>query len=183
MQQKQKHSNTLLPPLAIWRLLTAKGRADGLKGSPCFLLLELLAGEPVFNPVQPLPEFQVYRGISHCSQRFSAGWFRKVQLPQFHGAPSKSSSLGWVRGVCLELFWCSKEKAKENILFQKRRIINSQDHTIWKLFPKARLIQFVKSEYLKYFTFVNSHSPVTPYNQKEHSPDCQVTDTAKGLTA
>lgn len=128
VQQKQKHPNTLLPPLAIWRLLTGKGWADGLKGSPCFLLLQLLAWEPVFNPVQPLPEFQVYRGISHCSQRFSAGWFRKVQLPQFHGAPSKSSSLGWVRGVCLELFWCSKEKPKENILFQKGRI-NSQDHT------------------------------------------------------
>lgn len=36
---------------------------------------------------------QVYRGISHCSQRLSAGWLRKVQLSQFHWAPSKSSSL------------------------------------------------------------------------------------------
>jgi len=42
---------------------------------------------------------QVLRGISHCSQRCNAGWLRKVQLSQFHWAPSKSSSLCTTGGL------------------------------------------------------------------------------------
>lgn len=62
---------------------------------------------------------QVKRGISHCSQRLSAGWLRKVQLSQFHWAPSKSSSL-WGPGTGLEP--CSPSEKREACL--KKAVIH-----------------------------------------------------------
>lgn len=44
-------------------------------------------------------------GISHCSQRFKAGWFKKVQAVQLHWAPSSSSASGTVFGVFTMDLW------------------------------------------------------------------------------
>lgn len=64
-------------------------------------------------------------GISHCSQRIKAGWFKKVQAVQFHWAPS-SSSVSWIFGVLMVDLWSVR---KQKNYFRSK---TSQSH---KLLP------------------------------------------------
>lgn len=66
------------------------------------------------------PLAQKCRGISHCSQRIRAGWFRNVQAVQFHWAPS-SSSVSWVFGALMVDLWSVREKTKNNFKLKKKK--------------------------------------------------------------
>lgn len=82
-------------------------------------------------------------GISHCSQRIKAGWFKKVQAVQFHWAPS-SSSVSWDFGVLMEDLW-SVRKQKNYFRSKNHKAINYwQLETIFVLPSMKELVNQMK---------------------------------------